>query len=252
MKLIVLATDSDSTWMLVNSLMPYFPDLKVVLETPIGRATLLKRRLARLGWWTVAGQVLFMLLLPVLRRSGQQRREALLAAAGLACQAPAIALQRFASVNDPDCRQWLAAQDPDVVILNGTRIVSPQVLDSCRAVFLNTHCGITPAYRGVHGGYWALYQGQPHLAGVTVHVVDRGIDTGDIIYQSTFTAEPGDNFLTYPVKQYIAGIPLMQRALEDIAADKLVRHRRADLTSAVWYHPTLWQYLGARWRRGVA
>mgnify|MGYP003330073050 CR=1 FL=1 len=45
---------------------------------------------------------------------------------------------------------------PDVIIVNGTSILSQSVLDSCNALFLNTHCGITPKYRGVHGAYWAL------------------------------------------------------------------------------------------------
>ncbi len=252
MKLIVLATDSDSTWMLVNSLRPHFPDLQVALETPVPRSTLLKRRVTRLGWRAVAGQVLFMLVLPLLRRSGRARNQALMAAAGLQASAPDMPLQRFDSVNDGACARWLGEQRPDVVILTGTRIVAASVLAACPGVFLNTHCGITPAYRGVHGGYWALYQGRPELAGVTVHVVDSGIDTGDIVYQAPIQVEPGDNFLTYPLKQYIVGIPLMHRALADLAAGTLQRHRRGDLPSAVWHHPTLWQYLKARWSRGVA
>ena len=43
------------------------------------------------------------------------------------------------------------------MILNGTRIVSKKVISSIGCLFINTHCGITPKYRGVHGGYWAIY-----------------------------------------------------------------------------------------------
>ena len=39
---------------------------------------------------------------------------------------------------------------PRVVIVNGTRIIQERVLQSVDAIFLNTHAGITPMYRGVH------------------------------------------------------------------------------------------------------
>ena len=60
-----------------------------------------------------------------------------------------------------------------------------------------------------------------------------------------------DNFLTYPVKQYIAGIMLMVRALSDVKSGRLSAFHREDLPSAVWMHPTLWQYLAALWQKGI-
>lgn len=251
MKIIVLATPSETTWMLVNALRGDYPDLEVALEAPISRLLLLRRRAQRMGYLAVAGQVLFMLVLPLLRRQAGARVAQAIAAAGLDARQPEIPMHYFASVNDPDCIAWLAAQRPDVVVLNGTRIVSPAVLGACSATFLNIHCGITPAYRGVHGAYWALYNGAPQHAGVTVHVVDPGIDTGDIVQQASIAVDAGDNFTSYPVKQYIAGLPLMRAALAALAAGRLQRFRRDDLASAVWHHPTLWQYLWARWTRKV-
>lgn len=252
MKVVVLATDGASTWMLVNALRVNYRHLQVVLEKPISRRTILRRRMTRIGIWPVLGQIIFMLYLPVLRRLNQVRTQELIEGAGLSTRQPAeLAIQRFESVNSDECIAWLATERPDVVVLNGTRIVSPAVLGACSAVFLNTHCGITPAYRGVHGGYWALYQREPENAGVTVHLVDAGIDTGDIVYQAAIDVDRDDNFLTYPVKQYIAGIPLMRQALVDLAAGCLHTNCRNDLSSAIWQHPTCWQYLAARWVRGV-
>jgi folate-dependent phosphoribosylglycinamide formyltransferase PurN len=160
-------------------------------------------------------------------------------------------VRRFASANTTECTTWLAHERPDVVVINGTRILSAALLSSCNAVFLNIHCGITPAYRGVHGAYWALYRNDHTNAGVTVHVVDRGIDTGGSVYQETIQVDEQDNFLTYPVKQYIAGMRLMQRALNDVEKGSLRTAERRDLASAIWQHPTLWQYLAGRWSRGV-
>lgn len=252
MKILVLAQDSDTTWMMVNALRPSCPDLQVMLEQPVSRSTLLKRRVARKGVVPVIGQVLFMVALPLLCGSAGVRRQRLIADAGMSTERPAdIEVRECVSVNSDECKAWLAAEQPDVVVVNGTRIIAADVLGACNAIFLNTHCGITPTYRGVHGGYWAMYQGDIANMGVTVHVVNSGIDTGDIIYQQVIHAEPEDNFLTYPIKQYLAGIPLMQKAISDIANNCLRTSIRTDIASALWYHPTLWQYLWARLRRGV-
>lgn len=252
MKLVVLATDSSSTWMMVNALREDYPDLHVVIENPISRLMLLKRRMARIGVVKVIGQMLFMLHLPALRRLNATRIQSLVASAGLTTQPPTgVSITRFDSVNSQACVEWLHKEQPSVVVLNGTRIVSVALLSSCNAVFLNTHCGITPAYRGVHGGYWALVRGDKNNVGVTVHLVDAGVDTGGIVFQETIKIDKHDNFLTYPVKQYIVGIPLMRRAIADVISGNLRTHRRNDLPSAIWYHPTLWQYLWARLRHGV-
>lgn len=252
MKLVVLATDSPSTWMMVNALREDHPNLRVVIENPISRLMLLKRRMARIGVVKVVGQILFMLYLPVLKRWSAKRIRVLVASAGLSTEPLSnVSITRFDSVNSQACIDWLHQEQPSVVVLNGTRIVSPALLASCNAIFLNTHCGITPAYRGVHGGYWALVCGDLENVGVTVHLVDAGVDTGGIVFQAAIEIDEQDNFLTYPVKQYIAGIPLMRRAIADVISGNLRMHRRDDLPSAIWHHPTLWQYLWARLRRGV-
>ena len=251
MKVVVLATDSSSTWIMVNTLLKNYPDLHVVIEHPVSRVKLLKHRIRKVGLWVVIGQILFMLYLPILRRLTKARIVALIENAGLSTKRPSgLVVQQFDSVNSHKCIAWLASEKPDAVVLNGTRIVSPEVLSSYNAVFLNTHCGITPAYRGVHGGYWALYKGDKKNLGVTVHHVDEGIDTGDIVYQEVVIVDQQDNFLTYPVKQYIAGIMLMVRALSDVKSGRLSAFHREVLKSAGWMHPTRWLYGAARWQKG--
>lgn len=252
MKIAVLAQDSASTWMMVNALRSTWPDISVMIEQPVSRRVLLERRAARLGVLPVLGQVLFMALAPLLGAAARKRRQELISGAGLCTERPDdLAISECASVNSADCIAWLRALQPDVVVVNGTRIISADVLAASGARFLNTHCGITPAYRGVHGGYWALYSNDRANAGVTVHLVNSGIDTGDILYQQAIEIDADDNFMTYPVKQYIAGIPLMVKAIGDIAAGRVQAFKRSDLSSALWHHPTLWQYLHGRLFRGV-
>ena len=91
------------------------------------------------------------------------------------------------SVNSDLTIAELKRLSPAVVVVNGTRIIQEKVLGCVDAVFLNTHAGITPMYRGVHGGYWALASGDASNCGVTIHKVDKGIDTGSIVAQATIS-----------------------------------------------------------------
>jgi len=44
--------------------------------------------------------------------------------------------------------------------------------------------GISPFYRGTDCNFWALYDGNPHLVGATIHYLSKGLDNGPIIYHA--------------------------------------------------------------------
>jgi methionyl-tRNA formyltransferase len=144
----------------------------------------------------------------------------------------------------------LTALKPDAVVVNGTRIISKNVLSCIDAPFINTHMGITPRYRGVHGGYWALARGDAEHCGVTVHLVDQGIDTGGVLYQDTIRSEESDNFTTYPIHQIAEAIPLMKAALKDVEERRLTV-KAGVLPSQLWYHPTIAEYFQGYLQKGV-
>lgn len=250
MRVVLLATEGPTTWMVVNALRKHYPDLRLVLEEPVSRVSLLRGRLKRCGWVEVMGQLAFMALVPWLRRAGQRRVHEILVEQGLDDRpAQGMEVHRVASINGSDTRELLSALEPDVVILNGTRIVSGAVLAACGVPILNIHCGITPTYRGVHGGYWALRMGDSDRAGVTVHLVDRGIDTGGVLYQTPIAPREEDQFTTYPYLQYAAGIPLLQRVLANLeGGGGLQVVETSERPSRLHYHPTLWCYLSGRFR----
>jgi folate-dependent phosphoribosylglycinamide formyltransferase PurN len=156
------------------------------------------------------------------------------------------------SVNSADCIAELRRRSPTVVILSGTRIISAAVLDSLAAPFVNIHAGITPRYRGVHGAYWALAEGRPESAGVTVHLVDTGIDTGPILGQARIEPQPGDTFVTYPYLQIEAGLPLIVDAVGGALAGRIRTLESLDATaSTLRSHPGMVEYVTRRLRRGV-
>lgn len=243
---LLLARASESTNALYHWLAERYPT-RVVLEDAPPRLPFLLRRVRRLGLPRVLGQVAFgvydrLLLQP----RSRNRVAAIAAAAGLRTDPiPEDVVTRVPSANSSETHAVLGAAQPRRVVVHGTRILTCRTLDCVDAPFLNIHVGITPAYRGVHGGYWARVHGDP--PGVTLHLVDEGIDTGGLLAQRTVAVTPQDNLRTLPWLQLAAILP----DLDAVLGGPLPPPRKPESTrSRLWSHPTLWEYLRNR-RRGV-
>lgn len=252
-RLVMLAGPGESTNILFHALSHEFRIARVIIEKPVPRLEFLKRRVKRLGFLKVSGQVLFQALIaPFLFRSAARRIEAIKQDSQLDdSEIDPEFVSGVDSVNSDRAIELLRKLDPDLVVINGTRIISERVLHSVDAPFVNIHAGITPLYRGVHGGYWALVEGRPDACGATVHLVDRGIDTGGIIDQALIEPRDDDNFATYPVLQLAAGINILKRVIPDILAGKFPTKQAPAGKSGLWSHPTILEYLRHRLLRGV-
>ena len=247
-KIIMLTGGSESSIYMYNALKKEFNISKIVLEGKEDKKKFLKRRIKRLGIMRVIGQVLFQLVIPPLQRKFSQNRiEEIKTKYGLDDEPfHNSEIKRFISVNSEECIDFLTAEEPDIVIVNGTRIISKKVLNSVNGNFINTHMGITPRYRGVHGGYWAIANNDKENCGVTVHLVDSGIDTGAILYQQIIGTTYDDNFSTYTYLQIGEGIKLMKKAISAATNKELKSHLVHSEFSKLWYHPTIWYYF-YRW-----
>ena len=60
---------------------------------------------------------------------------------------------------------------------------------------INIHMGISPYYRGSSCNFWAAYDGHPELVGATIHLLGKGLDSGDILYHALPKAEAVDPFV---------------------------------------------------------
>ncbi|WP_072765402.1 formyl transferase [Arenibacter nanhaiticus] len=253
-KIVMLVGHGQSAKFMYNGLKDEFEIMNVLRAgyTSKGRVNFLKRRAKRLGYSKLIGQILFQICcVRLLNVFSKARVEELKRNLQLSEEdINKNILIDVPSVNSDECLKVLKRLNPDIIIVNGTEIISKKILNGIRATFVNTHVGITPKYRGVHGGYWALASDDKDNCGVTVHLVDAGIDTGGILRQGIIKVTPQDNFITYPYLQLAEGITCMKLALKDILNDNILPVKR-DLESKLWYHPTLWQYLYVRITKGV-
>ena len=247
LKIIILARDCDSTNVVYNYLKKFFEIEAVVFENPIPRKKQFLNRAKRLGYLNAIGQVIFFLgVAPLIKVFSQKRKAEIYRQYELDETAPPEHLiKKIRYANTDEGRSLLRQLDPDLIIVNGTRIISKKTLESVPSTFINIHTGITPAFRGVHGGYWAVAKGKRNLFGTTVHYVDTGVDTGGIIKQVFIEPQPKDNFYTYPYLQYATVLPELKQVIQSFVEGEKPPTRPAITNdSFLWFHPTIFQWLG--------
>jgi len=251
-RIILLAGKWDTTPIVYNFLQDHFGVEKVLLEEGVPRREFLKKRIKKLGWITVSGQVLFQVFIgKLLNKTSRKRINEIAREYSLTRKPiPGEKIIYLSSVNSDNCLSELQQLQPDLVIVHGTRIISKKILNGVKATFINIHAGITPRYRGSHGAYWALANNDAEHCGVTVHMVDAGIDTGNVLFQERIPVTRKDNFATYSYLQLAVGLQLLKKAMEQFFEKKLTPVENK-LNSALWHHPTLWGYLSRRIFKGV-
>lgn len=250
--ILLLAGEWDSTAIIYNYLRKFFLLSNVIIEQPVPRKEFLKRRIKKSGYIKVGGQVLFQLLISKpMNFFSKKRIDEILTINELdTTPIPQNNIIRFTSVNSQECLQTLKDLQPDLIVVHGTRIISKEILKNMTCPFVNMHAGITPRYRGSHGAYWALLNQDEGNCGVTIHLIDAGIDTGGILFQEKIKINKEDNFTTYPYLQLATGLNLLKMAITDLLFGNIKTIDNVQ-NSALWYHPTLWQYLYHRVRNGI-
>ena len=89
---------------------------------------------------------------------------------------PSIRMEKVSS-------EVIAALDPDIIFsVYYRKIIPKSVLKIPRLGCINIHPGMLPKYRGPNPTYWSVRNGDL-VAGTTIHYMDEGMDTGDIIAQ---------------------------------------------------------------------
>ncbi len=242
--ILLLCTDNPAARIIFHHLGRRFGDVSVIQEDPVPALDLLRRRAKRLGLRRVTGQLLFRsLVVPVLTHRSRERVRQIKDEFALDDR-PMDGVQEVRSLNEDEARVLLRSRHPAITVVCGTRILGRETLRALNGPVVNFHAGITPLYRGVHGGYWALAEGRPDLVGSTIHLVDPGIDTGAIVGQATFEVSDRDNFATYPYLHVAAVLPVVEDvARRALGGEALESRSRTDLPSALRTHPTFLEYV---------
>lgn len=89
------------------------------------------------------------------------------------------------SINDGAVLEHLGADRPDVIVVFGTGVLKAAVLAKGPKHILNLHGGDPEQYRGLDSHLWAIFE--KNFLGLvsTLHRVNQGIDTGEIVERIT-------------------------------------------------------------------
>jgi methionyl-tRNA formyltransferase len=83
----------------------------------------------------------------------------------------------------------------------------------------NTHFSLLPKYKGMYTSIWPIINGEK-FSGVTLHKIDSGIDTGDIIDQMKVKIDITDTCRDLYFKKMNAGIKLFKKNVEKLINGK--------------------------------
>jgi methionyl-tRNA formyltransferase len=160
---------------------------------------------------------------------------------------PTVVVQ---NINDAGCVEFIQERSPDILAVCGTTVLKPATFTLTPKGAVNIHTGITPEYRSADPIFWALYRGEPEKVGVTIHYIDKGIDTGAIIQQQTVPVYANDSLGTIYVRCVRKGAELYSTALADIANGSVTTITRTGVASRAFLSVDLGmaQYLLFRWR----
>jgi methionyl-tRNA formyltransferase len=117
------------------------------------------------------------------------------------------------NINEPDFLRQLKYYKSDLFVsMSFNQIFKKDIINLPPLKIINCHAGKLPFYRGRNVLNWVLINDEKEF-GITVHYVDEGIDTGDIILQRTYPISDKDNYATLLEKAYIECANLLYDAI---------------------------------------
>jgi methionyl-tRNA formyltransferase len=151
---------------------------------------------------------------------------------GLAAAA-SIALIRTRNANDADTLAALRALTPDLLVsIYFNHRLKHQVLAIAPYGAINVHPSLLPRHRGPLPSFWIVAAGEDR-AGVTVHWIDEGIDSGDILLQREMAVPVGASVLTLMGTVARPGAAALVEAIRLIEAGQAPRQAQ-DLQAATY------------------
>jgi folate-dependent phosphoribosylglycinamide formyltransferase PurN/uncharacterized membrane protein len=164
------------------------------------------------------------------------------------CRQQGVEAVEIGSLNSPDAVKLLHEKQIDLCLYAGAGIMRKEIIGAAPLGLLNAHMGILPGYRGMNVAEWAAWNGDP--VGCSVHLIDTGIDTGDILLVREVDTARAINIAELRKLVDAAQIELLGEVVQYILREgRLPRRRSQTAAEGLQYfrmHPALVEKLNAR------
>ena len=150
----------------------------------------------------------------------------------------AIPLLLPSRLKDLKVTDWVKSRLPELIVLAFvTDIIPKAMIDIPKYKAINYHPSLLPRYRGGSAIHWAIINGETET-GVTIHYIDAGIDTGDMILQERVPIYPQDTVASlYFERLYPIGVRMIAETVRMIGEGKAPRIKQDNAQAS--YQPII-------------
>lgn len=120
------------------------------------------------------------------------------------CKASEVDYVLVNNLNSPRSINKVKQSNPDVVLYAGGGILKSSFIKAAKHKIVNNHSGPLPEVRGMNAVEWSILLGYEPT--ITIHLIDRGIDTGEIISRKSLLVAKGDTIESIRDKAVISGV----------------------------------------------
>ncbi len=124
-------------------------------------------------------------------------------------------------LNSEEFRGMIKAYEPDLLVSVASPVIfKEELIDLPKRDCINVHSAPLPNYRGMMPNFWQLYHGETEV-GITVHRIDAGIDTGDILLQKNCSVVPGESLNDLIIRTKRMGAEFVREVLGMYREDRV-------------------------------
>lgn len=169
------------------------------------------------------------------------------------CAQRGIAYERAPRLAAPEAVSAIRRHEVDVLLNAGGGLFRKALLQAVRIGVLNPHMGRLPEYRGYNVMEWMVLAGEMPCS--TLHFIDTGIDTGDILLHRPLRPEElagAPDLQAVRDRMGPVHIELLVEGVRGLAAGTLTRRPQRPEEGRQYFHmhPELRRRAEARWRKG--
>ena len=131
-------------------------------------------------------------------------------------------------IKDPEAVEVLRGYQADIFVVAAFgQILSEEILAMPKYGCVNIHASLLPKYRGAGPIQWAIIDGEKKT-GITIMQMEKGLDTGDMLFQTEVEIEAKETADTLHDKLAAAGARLIVEALPKIEAGQVTPRKQND------------------------
>tara|TARA_Y100000589_G_C27170171_1_gene636326 strand:+ start:659 stop:1444 length:786 start_codon:yes stop_codon:yes gene_type:complete len=126
---------------------------------------------------------------------------------------------KLGDLNKLNYSQLKEALSSDYYVVFGSSFIKGWLIDFLiKQKALNIHMGLSPYYRGSSCNFWALYDRNPNYVGATIHLLSKGLDSGNILCHCIPKPYKEENLFDFTMKS----VKLAHRSLVNLVESETI------------------------------